>query len=242
MDNITRVTLGSTYRATWVSSGVTASPIVYNIFSGSETMVRSYAGVDSGNGHYYVDARIDSVGLWRGSWFATVSANSFRNDEVLAIFPFDTDQPGRYITWDDVVNRFTEFTDFGGAIKVASHHIVYAEAQLDSMLGTVFVVPFSSNNITIKDLAIDLVYARAIRGKSDEYKSIRADVASRVYALCNGLAYMITASGEILQQQNKYGWSSTQDYHPVFGLLDYEISPGASSAQLMDELAERGLQ
>lgn len=240
-----RVTVGGSFRATWVSSGAAASPIVYNVRTGSETLANSYAGVDSGNGLYYANAVIGTPGLWKGEWYATVSANTYRNTEWLLVSPGDADQPGRYITWDDVVNRFYGFTDVADAVLAASHYLSYAEAYLDSRLGATFTVPFSSNNQTIRDLTIDVVYARSIRGsRSEEYKAIWAEVSSRLAALINGDDVMISASGALIgggPLSTSPAWSSTQGYHPVHAVaLDYaDMVP--SSVQLIDELDERGL-
>ncbi|HEX7012328.1 MAG TPA: hypothetical protein VF161_06270 [Steroidobacteraceae bacterium] len=238
-ERVVQITLGSTFRATWVSSGASANPIVYNVLSGSETLVSSYAGQSSGNGHYYVDAVVHSPGLWQGVWYSTVTQNTYVSVEWLAAFPQDTDQPGRYITWDDVVHRFTGFGDIAGAVKAASHYIAYAEAEIDAALGARFSVPFSNNNLTVRDLAIDMVYLRGIRGRSEEYKEIKADVSSRIAALLDGSMVMVTASAEVIQASNEQAWSSTQDYHRVFALLDDTLLL-PSSDQLLDEALERG--
>ena len=240
--NVISVVLGSTFRATWVSSGAAASPIYYNLLSGSETMVQSWAGVDSGGGHYYVDAAVSTRGLWKGQWSAVVGANTYISPEWLSVYPQDTNEPGRYVDWNDIVSRFTDFADFGGAIKVASHYVAYSEAQIDSALGVKYTTPFSNNNLTIRDLTIDLAYARAIRGRSEEYKEIRADITSRIWALLNGQAVMVTTSGDVIRPPYAGGpaWSNTMDYHPVFGMLD-EIDVVVSSQQLLDEYSERGL-
>ena len=241
MESVHKITLGSTFRVTWVSSGATPSPIVFNIFSGSETMIGSWAGTSSGNGHYYADVRIDSKGLWKGSWFAFVSPNSYKSEEVFAAFPYDTDQPGRYITWDDVVNRFTSFSDIAGAVKAASHHLAYAENYIDGVLGTKFTVPFSNNNLTVRDLAIDVVQMRAIRSSgSDEYKTLRADVSSRLAALLAGLEVMVTSSGTV-SRPSAFAWSNTMDYHSVFSPVLSETLLGPDSDQVDDEEDVRGI-
>lgn len=240
-DAVKHVTLGGSFRTTWVSSGAVASPIVYNIRTGSETLVSSYQGVSSGNGHYYVDARVDSSGLWKGEWYGTVSANTYRNTEYLLATPNDTDQPGRYITWDDVVHRFVGFANVVGAVYAASHYLSYAEGYVDSRLGSKFSIPFSNNNVTIRDLTIDVVYLRSIRGKSEEYDVIMAEVNSRFGALLSGEAVMVTTSGFVSETLPTAAWSSTQDYHPIFSPVLPHIDMVPSSAQVADEYADRGV-
>lgn len=236
MLDVAQVTLNSTFRVTWVSSGATASPIAFNLQSGSETMVGSWAGTSSGNGHYYADVKIDSPGLWRGVWFAYVNPNTYVSDGYYVAGRNDTDQPGRYITWDDVVNRFSSFATAAGAMKAASHHLAYAEAEVDAMLGAKFSVPFSNNNLTVKDLVIDLVYLRSIRNNFDLYRPMRAEINSKFAALLSGKMVMITASGDSLRYTGVSAWSNNQDYHPTFSpYLPEEVlwpsSDGVSAAE-----------
>lgn len=239
------VVIGDTFRPTWVSSGVTASPIQYQILTGSETIVNTYAGVDSLNGHYYVDARIDpnswGAAIYQGRWYATVDANTHVSPEWLNAFPEETDQPGRYITWDDVVHRYGDFADFGGAVKAASHYISAAEAMVDGMLGTHFSIPFSNNNATVRDLSIDLAFLRAARGlQKEERANIQGRVKDTVKALKMGTMVMVVGSGQVQRADVSAAWSSTEDHHPVFGPhepLDWLVS----SQQVIDELADRGI-
>jgi hypothetical protein len=242
--DVINVTIGDTFRPTWISSGATASPIQYRVLTGSETIVSTYAGVSSGNGHYFVDARIEpnswAPGIYQGRWYATVNANTHISAEWLNVFPQDTNQPGRYITWDDVVQRYTDFADFGGAVKAASHYISVSEARLDAMLATHFSVPFSSNNAVVRDLAIDMTFLRAARGLSEgERTSIQGRVNDTIKALKEGTMVMITDSGEVQRQDVSRAWSSTQDYHPVFGMHD-PLDWVVSSQQIIDEASDRG--
>lgn len=245
MNRVTQVLPGGTFRVSWVSSGATANPIVFNLFSGSETMVNCWAGTSSGNGFYYADVSIGTKGLWKGTWFPYVSPNSYRYDEYFAAYPTDTDQPGRYITWDDVINRFVGFADVADAVKAASHYVSYAEAYIDSRLAQKFTTPFSSNVQTVRDLAIDVVQMRALRGmNNDEYKNITAEVNSRIASLLRGEDSLITTSGDVVHQNLNLagtGYSTTAAYHPVFSpVLDPELLV-PSSSYIQDEEDARGI-
>ena len=241
---VRNVQMGSSFRVTFVASGATANPISFSVLSGSESMVHSWAGVDSGNGLYYADVRIDSPGLWQGAWHAYISPNSYRASDWYAAFPTDTDQPGRYITWDDVVNRYQLFGTIAGAVKAASHYLRYVEGELDSRLGVAYSVPFSNNNITIRDLAVDMVYLRSIRFKTDGWKELKEEIDGRIAALNSGTAIMVVDSGDIVvagQGVATSAWSNNQDYHPVFAAtLDWtDMVP--SSAHMQAEADERGI-
>jgi hypothetical protein len=245
MAQLRNVILGGTFRPTWVSSGVTAAPITYNILTGSETLVSSYAGVSSGGGHYYVDAMIDpaswSPGLYQAKWIATVNANTHVQVEMLQANPYEADEPGRYVTYDDIVGRYAKFsTVTGGAVHAASHYISFAEAMIDGLLADTFTVPFSSNNLIVKDLTIDLAYLKAMGLRAEDRDEIRGEVMQKIEMLKAGTLVMVTSSGDtIATNAPSNAWSSTEDYHPVFAMLD-EVYLGVSSEQIIDEGAERG--
>lgn len=238
---VIRRTLGSTYRATWISSGTVASPIFYRVLSGSESMVSSYAGVDSGNGHYYADISVDTAGLWKAGWTARVGANTYQNFQWLEVFPYDTDQPGRYITWDDVVMRYRDFSTLGGAVKAASHYISMAEARIDALLASHYTTPFSRNNMVIRDLTIDMTFLLAARLKSEESNRIKKDIMEMIEALKDGTMSMVDNSGTLISAgpTTTTVWSDRENYHPVFG-LDDPMEWGVSSAELFDEANTRG--
>ena len=236
------VTLNSAFRVAWINSGSTPSPITFNILTGSETLVSSYAGVDSGNGHFYADAVVRTPGLYKGDWWSVLSANTYRNTEYILAFPNEVDQPGRYITWDDVVNRFVGFADIADAVQAASHYLSYAEAYIDGRLGSKFSVPFSNDNMTVRDLVIDVVYARSIRGTlNDQYKETWADVNSRIGALLAGEMVMITRSVDVIQLNNALAWSNTKDYHATFSPVLDETLLSPDSGFLTQESNDRGI-
>jgi hypothetical protein len=78
MSQLTRVLVGDTFKQTFVNSGVTASPIVASILSGSETIVNSAAATSSGNGHYYNMVQINTPGYYVSQWIATISGNEYK--------------------------------------------------------------------------------------------------------------------------------------------------------------------
>lgn len=151
---------------------------------------------------------------------------------------------GRYINWDDVTLRYPEVeTRNAGAAAVGSAYIQYAEAAIDGMLASHFTTPFSSNNLTAKDLSVELVYARIIRKADKEAAAMAAaGVSSMVTMLKNGSLGMVTTSGDIIANNGTGDeiWSTTQNYHSIFGVNDPKLSP-IDSSQIYDEESERGL-
>lgn len=126
---------------------------------------------------------------------------------------------GRYIDWEDVVDRYPEIETLGGADQVSSTYIVHAEGFVDAMLGSHFTPPFSSNNLTVKDLSIDCVYWRAGRLKLDDASTVREEFFETIKMLKDGTQQMVDASGNILSISKNSGvYSTTQSYHTSFGV------------------------
>lgn len=144
---------------------------------------------------------------------------------------------GIYCDYEDIVNRYKRVVDVGDSALVEDSYLLPAEAELNARLGVAYTVPFSNNNVTAKDLAIDLTYLKVI-----QYKEIdRADrmmnlLDKRFNALLDGSHQMITTSGDVISPTTQLGafGSTTEDYHPVFGMDDPEYLR-VSSAQLEDE-------
>lgn len=137
---------------------------------------------------------------------------------------------GKYVSWDDVVARYGMINQVGGAAEVGSAYIYYAEAELESRLAQHFTVPFSDNNITAKDLSIDLTLAKLLAYKdTKKYDLIMGQINERIDRLINKDDYMVTTSGDsLVSDQSGQMWSSTSGYLPTFDNtdpIDLEIDP-----------------
>lgn len=147
---------------------------------------------------------------------------------------------GRYIDWDDVVARYPSISTVGGALEVNTSYIQYAEAMVDGRLSSKFTIPFSDNNLTVKDLCIEMVYKRAGNLSTKESDKIGAWLEARFKGLLEGDENMITSSGDIIQKSTGgLVWSSTENYHPTFGVgntLSFEVD----SSQIEAEEDARG--
>jgi len=145
---------------------------------------------------------------------------------------------GRYITWADIAARYPEIAKVGGSVEVGSAHIPFAEAEVDGLLAGVYTTPFSSNNLTARDLSIDVAYLRsnALRDP-DRVQPIVDRVDRMITDLRSGRMSMVTASGDTLYGSGAPGatmWSTTMGYHPVFGADETEMFT-VDSAQILDE-------
>jgi len=145
---------------------------------------------------------------------------------------------GRYIGWDDLVARYRELGKEQGAEEISSAHIYYAEQDVDGYLGGAYAAPFSVNNVTAQDLAIDFTYVRmSRRTKPKDAEAVFKALMDRVASLRSGAMSMVTTSGDLLTSNGIGGGvidSTTKDYDPVFSLVEPEIMH-ADSGQLYTE-------
>lgn len=75
---------GTTIRVTWVSSGVTPSPIVSNLLTGSDTLVSSASAQSSGNGHYFALHDVPTSGGWYvNRWLAVIGVNTYQHRQLV---------------------------------------------------------------------------------------------------------------------------------------------------------------
>lgn len=149
------------------------------------------------------------------------------------------------VKWDEVVGRHKALEGLGaGADDVNSHWILPAQYELESRLAGFFTIPFSTTNLTAKDLVIDMVRVRAAVGKEKDTKPIADRLDARIDALKSGADQMLVSSsdGSINSIQANVGgtvWSTTEDYHATFGHGDF-IDFRTDSSQVRDEADDRG--
>lgn len=129
---------------------------------------------------------------------------------------------GRYISWDDVIDRYPELNTLGGSDELSSAFIVYSEAYVDGLLSNNFTIPFSNNNMVIKDLAIDYCYWRAARFKVEDATAVKSEFFVNISMIIDGTMIMIDDAGTLIEpDKKKIGlFSSTGSYHSSFGMTD----------------------
>lgn len=135
-----------------------------------------------------------------------------------------------YANWGDLVGRYKKFNSLGAADEVNSHYIYYAERELDARLGTHFTTPFSSDNITAKDLTLMLVNVRYHEDTDDKKaKRLREAIEKKFDNLINGVTQMITTtSGNTIIANGSPVYSSTEPYTPTFShgdIADMHVDP-----------------
>lgn len=154
---------------------------------------------------------------------------------------------GRYITWQQVIDRYSKARSVSSLSDPSSTevdsmeawanatYIDYAEARIDNELGVVFTAPFSSNNATVRDCAINDTYRRVLF-LSDEEKADRLDewLKEKFESLRSGESQMTIDSGQS-ETANVLGglFSTTENYSPTFG-RDSVLNWSTSSNQQAD--------
>ena len=145
------------------------------------------------------------------------------------------------ISWKNVNQVYPETVKRADATNADSSWVHYAVVELEGRLGQWFTVPFSSNNETAKDIAIDLAFARAYRfSQSEMVEGLRKQIDQRIKDLKNGVVGMVLSDGTIIQSVGGTVFSTTQDYTPVFGMSPIELSE-VDSGQIYDEDVARGI-
>lgn len=123
------------------------------------------------------------------------------------------------INYGDVIARYPEQTALKDATQVNCNYIPYAVAEIESRLAPRFTVPFSSNNVTAKDLMIDATYLAVYRFKEPKKAdSVEKRINDRIDKLLAGKADMMLSDGNKLTSIGGTIFGTTQNYHPVFGM------------------------
>lgn len=151
---------------------------------------------------------------------------------------------GTVIAWTDVTARYPELDKLQNATSPETQDtlIMYAEAAVHSRLASAFSVPFSSSNITARDICVDMLYVQNMLSRQPEKaEAVDKSLQTRFEALLNGSAGMVDSTGTTTTTMvGETVWSNTMDYHPTFGLSDATVL-AVSSAALIDENYDRGV-
>jgi len=155
-------------------------------------------------------------------------------------------------SWGEALLRYPELDKLSAVSSTATNTssviaanqaalVANAEAYVHGRLGSNFSVPFSSNNMTAKDLVIDTLYVQNIQSRQIlKGKTLAAVVDEKIKALLLGATSMVDINGTILAAfAGDVAWSNTMNYHPVFGMGAPEVT-AIDSQQLIDENTARG--
>jgi len=134
------------------------------------------------------------------------------------------------INWADVQQRYPDARNVEATLG-NSVHIFYAEAELNSRLAVGFTTPFSSSNVTARDLCMDLIYGRLMKFSNPERaQKVLDNIDARCNDLLNGKQDMVLIDGTLVHSSAVANgvWSSNENYSPTFDMTDaqdQEIDP-----------------
>lgn len=139
---------------------------------------------------------------------------------------------GRYIDWQDLANRYADAAKYAGAEAVHSAWLFGVEAEIDARLSVRYTVPFSPAPDLVRDLCIDLLYARMTarqEGSEVIYDRVMETIKDMVAGTITlpGIAPLATGAA----------WASNS-YRTAFG-PDDPINWSRSAAELDDATSER---
>jgi hypothetical protein len=129
---------------------------------------------------------------------------------------------GLYATFSHHVrDRYPRTATDSRGYTILESYLTDAEAELHGRLGAHFTVPFSANNLTARDIVIDLTVIKMGLVKGDDLAELDVRIDKRIKALIDGTMVMVTTSGEVAALADKTGaFSTVQSYSPVFGVGD----------------------
>lgn len=146
-----------------------------------------------------------------------------------------------YITYGELLARYPQFQKWheGNEALVNSFSIYLAEAELNSRLASAFTLPFTATYPVLKDITLDLCYAKMMLGQNpDNYKEFYDGVIDRINRLVNGDDLLVDSAGSVAVGADDVSseiYSTTMDYHPTHSMLGADNPyEGVSSAHLYD--------
>lgn len=146
---------------------------------------------------------------------------------------------GRYVDWQDVVNRYASVANNRGAEQSSLGAVVDdAEGEVDARLGARYAVPFvpgSSNAPQIvRTLSVDLVYYR-LNMQAKWAESLKKYIDARFEALLGGDMTLVTSAGIVDPAFAGTAFVSTP-YRSSFGVAtpseDWSVSSSWQQAEV----------
>jgi hypothetical protein len=138
--------------------------------------------------------------------------------------------------------NFTAVYSVSGLSQTAleNHYLPAGARWLDSKLAKAFTVPFSSNNVTARDMNIYsamLLFLQGRTSKQDDAAELRAFLDAWISDLTSGNGSMSLADDTVLVPTGAQyqAWSTTRVYQPTLANMldaeDQEVDPDRTDAE-----------
>lgn len=90
--NVFDRTVGSVFKATWVSSGGSPTTISSALIDKTQAVVSSITGVSSGNGFFFVFHQLPNTpGFYVNEWRALVGSSNYVNRQLVRVNNIEVD-------------------------------------------------------------------------------------------------------------------------------------------------------
>jgi len=126
---------------------------------------------------------------------------------------------GTYADWKDVIDRYSKLSSAADSIEMGDGYITGAEAFINAMLSGPYTVPVSDNPPLLKDICVDLVFAKMMIGKDKSVKEVRTQALQMLKDLASGTMDLIDENGSAVSTVGQAIWSTSEDYHSTFSEL-----------------------
>lgn len=124
--------------------------------------------------------------------------------------------------------EFTQVYSWRGVSEseISSYWLQYGALRVNEALGHFYTTPFSSNNVTAKDLNIHFAALGILirTRKQEDSAELKKELEQRISDITSGGKYMILDDGTTIVPNENINspWGQTADYKPVFDLRDAE--------------------
>lgn len=142
---------------------------------------------------------------------------------------------GNYILWDDVVGRYPKAETKGDSGELQESYIEGTEAFMDAILAKQYTVPVTGSPPLLKDIAIDLAYAKMAVNKDKGVPTIKEDAMKRLKMIMDGDVKLIDENGDEVSVTGEAVWSTTKDYESTHSMLGAEFD--RTDPDLIEDLA-----
>lgn len=127
--------------------------------------------------------------------------------------------------------------------EITAYWLPFGALRVNEFLGGYFTTPFSTNNHTAKDLSVHYAFLginNRMRNPEGDL-AVRSELDRRITDIrCGNTPMVLTDGTAMFSNATKFNaWSSTQDYVPVFNMLDpieQEVDPDLIENERLEQL------
>jgi len=224
---------GDTKQFTLVMSVAPDGNPILSVFNSSNTAVTSLTSVQSGTAYSYYSLYTlpTSPGIYYSEWSISVSSKAYVDRALFEIILIDSDQTGLYSNPNDIRAIYPKIDTTDLTNRQLNQYISDVDNVINMRLSARYTVPFSSTPPAIgylsKNLALlEILERPSVKAGGDTPGWIldrKEHFDKLITGLESGSYSLVTNSGDVIgAKSDTIIWSSHENYHPVFTLLDAE--------------------